>query len=87
MGIENPVKRIAKFKLVEIEGKMNAKEMIDLIGKKATYTFKIGKSMVEVKMTITDARHVFDRDEVLLVPVSGSGSGWANINNIEIEVK
>lgn len=66
---------------------MNAKELAEYIDKQAVYTFQIGKSFVEVDMTITDARHIFDRDEVLLVPIAGSGAGWANINNIKIEEK
>lgn len=64
---------------------MDAKELSVFIGKKASYTFHIGNSLVDVKMTITDARHIFNRDEVLLVPVYGSGSGWANVKNIKIE--
>jgi hypothetical protein len=63
---------------------MNAKELSGFIGKKAIYPFMIGKNLVEVEMTITDARCIFKRDEVLLVPVAGSGAGWANINNIKI---
>lgn len=66
---------------------MDAKELSYLIGRKAVYPFMIGKSLVEVEMVITDARHIFNRDEVKIVPVSGSGSGWANINNIKIEGK
>ncbi len=64
---------------------MDAKELAKFIGKKAIYTFMIGKSLVSIEMTITDARHIFNRDEVLLVPVAGSGAGWANINNIKID--
>jgi len=66
---------------------MDAKELSEYINKKAVYPFMIGKSLVEVQMTITDARHIFNRDEVLLVPVAGSGAGWANVNNIKIEGK
>ena len=66
---------------------MTAKEMTELLGKPATYTFHIGKSFVNVDMTITDAKQIFGRQMVELVPVAGSGKIWANLDNIKVEKK
>jgi len=66
---------------------MAAKEMAQLIGKPAVYTFHVGKSFVSVNMTITDAKQVFGREMVELVPVAGTGTIWANLDNIKIEGK
>lgn len=66
---------------------MTAKEMAQLIGKSATYTFHVGKGFVNVQMTITDAKQVFGRQMVELIPVAGSGAIWANLDNIKIEGK
>ena len=63
---------------------MTAKEMAALIGKPATYTFHIGKSFVNVAMAITDAKQSFGRQMVELAPVSGTGTIWANLDNIKV---
>lgn len=65
---------------------MDAKELAKFIGRKAIYPFRIGRNNIDVEMVITDARSIFDRDEVKVMPVAGSGSGWANVNNIKIHV-
>jgi hypothetical protein len=64
---------------------MTVKEMAELIGKPATYTFHVGKSFVSVDMNILDAKEVFGRQMVELAPVSGTGTIWANLDNIKIE--
>ena len=39
---------------------------------------------IQVPVTITDVRHAFNRAEVLVQPVSGSGSAWVVVEKIKM---
>ena len=59
---------------------MTAKELIDLIDKKATLTM----DGLEVAVKITNARENFGRIDVCVTPEAGNGEAWVSADRVKV---
>lgn len=64
---------------------MTTQQAKEFIGKRALMRVPLSKSFIQVKVLITDHRYFFGRDDVLVAPIDGIGSGWVAADSIVTE--
>jgi len=62
---------------------MELKEITKLIGKEGVLV--LDKDGFAVNVTIQDVKQNFGRVDVLVVPVSGTGEKWTNLNKLTLK--
>lgn len=59
---------------------MTYSDIKNLIGKTATYNI----GTLSFNVHVTDYRHVWNRDDVLISPMTGSGQQWVALTSIKV---
>ena len=64
---------------------MTAREIAELLDKRATFTPLSKVPAWTVNVTIVDARESFGSMQVLVEPVSGSGQAWVSAERVKMD--